>query len=172
MVTEIYLFTHCRWQKPAIVDDCTCISPHRLFTSTQIVQDSNSNLTILHCNNSFTIEKTKFDADATKVLEQWIDAYHNQLPPLRNFILPVSVRDDVWKCQMDFYSKRINIIVVMYEQQKWGMNFTVVNTILQRKPCWSYEFCCISHFPLNLNVTQRLFGAKHSHAKLEWPLSH
>lgn len=37
--------------------------------------------------------KTEFNPETTKLLEDWIDAYHSQLPALRNFILPVSVED-------------------------------------------------------------------------------
>ena len=36
-------------------------------------------------------EKTKFNQENVKTLEEWIDSYHMQLPSLRNFILPVSV---------------------------------------------------------------------------------
>lgn len=36
-------------------------------------------------------EKTEFNQENVKTLEEWIDSYHMQLPSLRNFILPVSV---------------------------------------------------------------------------------
>ncbi|XP_074636139.1 corrinoid adenosyltransferase MMAB-like isoform X2 [Acropora palmata] len=54
-----------------------------------VLQDVGSNIaTPRQTSPQRNIEKTKFNVDATKELEQWIDAYHNQLPPLRNFILP------------------------------------------------------------------------------------
>ncbi|XP_068679049.1 corrinoid adenosyltransferase MMAB-like isoform X1 [Montipora foliosa] len=54
-----------------------------------ILQDVGSNIaTPRKSSPQRNIEKTKFNVDTTKVLEEWIDAYHNQLPPLRNFILP------------------------------------------------------------------------------------
>ena len=122
-------------QKPAIVDDCICINPHSLFTSTQIVQDSDSNLTVIWRYNSFSIEKTKFNVDATKELEQWIDAYHNQLPPLRNFILPVSVWHDVWKCQMVFYSKLC--LFMNSRSEEWTPQLWT-QFLLMHKEAWKF----------------------------------
>lgn len=34
------------------------------------------------------IDKTRFNAEATSFLEQWIDEHEKQLPPLKTFILP------------------------------------------------------------------------------------
>ena len=41
----------------------------------------------------FVTEKTEFNEGYTPELEKWIDCYHNQLPPLKNFILPVSTHE-------------------------------------------------------------------------------
>lgn len=34
------------------------------------------------------LKKTRFDSEATGILEQWIDSHQNELPPLKAFILP------------------------------------------------------------------------------------
>lgn len=36
----------------------------------------------------FRVQKVRFDGDATMQIEEWIDAWDDQLPPLTNFILP------------------------------------------------------------------------------------
>jgi len=36
----------------------------------------------------FKIQKTRFDSEETELLEQWIDTMEEELPKLRNFILP------------------------------------------------------------------------------------
>ncbi|XP_068679050.1 corrinoid adenosyltransferase MMAB-like isoform X2 [Montipora foliosa] len=65
-----------------------------------ILQDVGSNIaTPRKSSPQRNIEKTKFNVDTTKVLEEWIDAYHNQLPPLRNFILPGSAFSSEWQCR-------------------------------------------------------------------------
>ena len=38
--------------------------------------------------NSSKIEKTRFDKEEIEMLEKWIDAMEDQLPPLHTFILP------------------------------------------------------------------------------------
>lgn len=42
--------------------------------------------------------KTEFNPENVTTLEDWIDTYHNQLPPLRNFILPVSIEEEYLYC--------------------------------------------------------------------------
>lgn len=45
----------------------------------------------LLADSSFpSIERTSFSEKPVLELEQWIDSYSEQLPPLRTFILPVS----------------------------------------------------------------------------------
>lgn len=41
-------------------------------------------------------EHTAFEEGTIAELEQWIDKYSSQLPPLTAFILPVSIGDSTW----------------------------------------------------------------------------
>eukprot|EP00794_Sanderia_malayensis_P016707 gene16709-18401_t len=53
-----------------------------------ILQDVASNIATPKTESSIKHQnRVKFDPSVDE-LEQWIDNYHNQLPPLRNFILP------------------------------------------------------------------------------------
>ncbi|XP_078363270.1 corrinoid adenosyltransferase MMAB-like isoform X2 [Oculina patagonica] len=54
-----------------------------------ILQDVGSNIaTPRQSSPDRNIRKTEFNPENVTTLEDWIDTYHNQLPPLRNFILP------------------------------------------------------------------------------------
>ncbi|KAJ7387935.1 hypothetical protein OS493_001287 [Desmophyllum pertusum] len=54
-----------------------------------ILQDVGSNIaTPRQSSPDRNIRKTEFNPENAGTLEDWIDTYHNQLPPLRNFILP------------------------------------------------------------------------------------
>ncbi|XP_022794870.1 cob(I)yrinic acid a,c-diamide adenosyltransferase, mitochondrial-like isoform X1 [Stylophora pistillata] len=54
-----------------------------------ILQDIGSNIaTPRQSSSERKIEKTEFNQENVKTLEEWIDSYHMQLPSLRNFILP------------------------------------------------------------------------------------
>ena len=44
--------------------------------------------TPLSCQQSQKLNKTRFDEKAILLLEKWIDAFDEQLPPLTTFILP------------------------------------------------------------------------------------
>jgi cob(I)alamin adenosyltransferase len=58
-----------------------------------MLQDIGSNIaTPRDARNRSRVEKTEFDQEgkATKQLEDWIDEMDKELPPLRQFILPVS----------------------------------------------------------------------------------
>lgn len=54
-----------------------------------ILQDIGSNIaTPRQSSSERKIEKTEFNQENVKTLEEWIDSYHMQLPSLGNFILP------------------------------------------------------------------------------------
>jgi len=54
-----------------------------------LLQDVGSNIsTPRQTSPQRNLRKTEFNPEAAKILEDWIDNYHSQLPPLRNFILP------------------------------------------------------------------------------------
>ncbi|XP_020616276.1 cob(I)yrinic acid a,c-diamide adenosyltransferase, mitochondrial-like [Orbicella faveolata] len=54
-----------------------------------ILQDVGSNIaTPRQSSTDRNIRKTEFNPENVITLEDWIDTYHNQLPPLRSFILP------------------------------------------------------------------------------------
>ncbi|CAH3103283.1 unnamed protein product, partial [Porites lobata] len=56
-----------------------------------ILQDVGSNVaTPRQSSSERTLKKTEFNLETADILEEWIDTYHSQLPPLRNFILPVA----------------------------------------------------------------------------------
>ena len=55
-----------------------------------ILQDVNANIaTPLSSAREAHIKRTEFDLRHVEELEEWIDYYSSQLPPLENFILPV-----------------------------------------------------------------------------------
>uniref|UniRef100_A0A3P8W819 Metabolism of cobalamin associated B n=1 Tax=Cynoglossus semilaevis TaxID=244447 RepID=A0A3P8W819_CYNSE len=57
-----------------------------------VLQDVGSNIAIpLSPARDSHIKKTKFTAQPITDLETWIDNFTNELPPLTNFILPVSI---------------------------------------------------------------------------------
>ncbi|CAH3027026.1 unnamed protein product [Porites evermanni] len=54
-----------------------------------ILQDVGANVaTPRQSSSERTLKKTEFNPETADILEEWIDTYHSQLPPLRNFILP------------------------------------------------------------------------------------
>ncbi|KAK3737728.1 hypothetical protein QZH41_008510, partial [Actinostola sp. cb2023] len=54
-----------------------------------ILQEVGSNIaTPRETSRERKLKKTEFNEGYTTELEKWIDCYHNQLPPLKNFILP------------------------------------------------------------------------------------
>ena len=56
-----------------------------------ILQDVNANIaTPLSSAREVHLKRTEFDAHHVAELEEWIDFYSSQLPPLENFILPVT----------------------------------------------------------------------------------
>jgi len=64
----------------------------RLIHIQCLLQDVNSNVaTPRNTSSPERLEKTEFDVtgELAVELEQWIDDYDEQLPPLKSFILPV-----------------------------------------------------------------------------------
>ena len=45
--------------------------------------------TPVQTSSTSKLTRTKFDAAYTKKLEEWIDSIDSQLPPLKNFVIPV-----------------------------------------------------------------------------------
>lgn len=55
-----------------------------------------------------SVERTAFSEKPVLELEQWIDSYSEQLPPLRAFILPVGIARAT-RCQEEAGSVRVNL---------------------------------------------------------------
>ncbi|KAI3649981.1 hypothetical protein MP228_005613 [Amoeboaphelidium protococcarum] len=71
--------------------DEDCIVLPQLASVQCAIQDINSNVATPRTSSAeFKVSKTAFDQDGTRTteLEQWIDHFDQQLPPLKNFILP------------------------------------------------------------------------------------